>query len=59
MCTLCGLTRDYPHKSHTECLHAIDNELRILIGRAKALTSQRGVIVQESMQRFDRFRKRS
>jgi hypothetical protein len=59
MCTLCGLTRDYPHKSHTECLHAIDLELRILIGRAKALTKQRGVIVQESMQRFDRFRKRS
>ena len=59
MCTLCGLTRDYPHQSHTECLRAIDSELRMLIGRAKTLTKQRGLIVAESMQRFERFRRRS
>jgi len=59
VCTLCGLTRDYPHKSHIECLHAIDAELRTLLGRAKALTKQRGKIAEESMQRFERFRRRS
>jgi len=59
MCTLCGLTRNYPHKSHSECLHAIDIELRMLLGCAKTLTRQRGQIVAESMQRFERFRKRS
>ena len=59
VCTLCGLTRDSPHKSHSECLRAIDTELRTLIGRAKVLTKQRGQIAAESMQRFERFRRHS
>jgi hypothetical protein len=59
VCTLCGLTRDYPHKSHAECLRAIDFELRMLIGRAKVLTNQRGQIVSESMEKFEKFRRHS
>jgi hypothetical protein len=59
VCTLCGLTRDYPHKSHAECLRAIDTELRSLIGRARTLTKQRAQLVAESMQRFERFRRPS
>jgi hypothetical protein len=59
MCSLCGLTAGHPHKSHAECLRAIDGELRTVIGRARTLTKQRGQIAAESMQRFDRFRRHS
>ena len=54
VCTLCGLTRDYPHKTHAECLHALDSDLRSLIGRAKDLSKMRKQIATESMERFDK-----
>jgi len=54
-CTLCGLTRDYPHKTHAECLRALDADLRSVIQRAKQLTSLRGQIAFESMKKFEQF----
>ena len=54
MCTLCGLTRDYPHKTHAECLRALDADLRALITRAKDLSNMRRQIATESMERFDK-----
>ncbi len=58
-CTLCGLTRDYPHKTHTECLRALDADLRAVMQRAKQLTQLRGQIAFESMKKFAQFATRS
>ncbi len=59
VCTLCGLTRDYPHKTHAECLRALDADLRSVIQRAKQLTHLRGQIAFESMKKFEQFATRS
>ena len=55
MCTLCGLMRDAPHKSHVECLRAIDAELRTLMARVKQLTGLRRQLADESIQKFENF----
>jgi hypothetical protein len=58
VCTICGLAANLPHKNHSECLRAIDAELRSLIARARKLTRQRAAITIENMQKFEKFRKR-
>jgi hypothetical protein len=54
VCTLCGLIRNAPHRTHFDCLRAVDAEIRGCIQRAKELTSVRAQIAVESMTKFDK-----
>jgi hypothetical protein len=58
VCTLCGLGVSAPHKSHSDCLRAIDGEMRLLMSRARQLTKQRAAIAMENMQKFEKFLRR-
>jgi len=55
VCTVCGLTRDYPHKTHVECLRAIADDLRGHMARAKELNTLRGQITVESFRKYEKF----
>jgi hypothetical protein len=55
VCTLCGLTRGYPHQSHRACLAALDAELRTATARALELLQLRRKIAAESMKKYDKF----
>jgi hypothetical protein len=57
-CTVCGIARNLPHKTLDECLRAIDVELRTTTRRATQLMHQRGNIVDQSLQKYEKFRKR-
>jgi hypothetical protein len=57
-CTLCGLSSSRPHKTHLECLRAIDAEMRQHLERVRHLTRARGSIVAESMNKYEKFLKR-
>ncbi len=55
VCTLCGLGRNIPHKTHSECLRALDAEIRACISRGRALTKKRFSIFSESMEKYEKF----
>ena len=54
VCTLCGLTRNSPHKTHVDCLRAIDAEIRSQIARTRELTQRRAQVALESMEKFQK-----
>ena len=58
VCTLCGLTRNFPHGTHRDCLRAIDEEIHSHIDRARELTWHRGLIAAESMEKFEKLTRR-
>jgi hypothetical protein len=58
VCTLCGLAATPSHLTHADCLHAIDKEIRSLLGRTRILTHQRSLITAEFMKKYEKFRNR-
>jgi CRP-like cAMP-binding protein len=58
ICTLCGLGLTSPHLNHSDCLRAIDKEIRSLIARVRLLTNQRSLITAEFMKKYEQFRNR-
>lgn len=55
LCTLCGLAQSSPHKTHSDCLRAIDTELRSLMRRARDINHRRSDIAVESLKKFEKF----
>jgi CRP-like cAMP-binding protein len=56
VCSLCGLGRNYPHKTFEECLRVIDLELRDTTALAKQLLRRRQAISHQWMEKYDKFR---
>lgn len=54
-CTICGVNRNLPHKTHADCLRAVDADLKSHLVRARQLSKLRAEIATESMKKFEQF----